>query len=113
MPMPSKALVLHPFHSARGIYDGGGGRTTPQSPILPPLVHSECPRKETERPAAVYGASFPRNRCFTGCSSTVGDQEEEEEEEEEGQVIKTGADRHRVELDTEKKKKKKRKRRWR
>ena len=43
-----------------------GGRTTPQSAILPPLVQSECPRKETEGPGAVYGASFFRNRCFTG-----------------------------------------------
>lgn len=70
---------------------GGGGRTTPLSAILPLLVQTERPRKEAERLGAVYGASFFRNRCFTGstwhCSSEGG-----------GQVIKTGADRHRKKL---------------
>lgn len=70
---------------------GGGGRTTPLSAILPLLVQTERPRKEAGRLGAVYGASFFRNRCFTGstwhCSSEGG-----------GQVIKTGADRHRKKL---------------
>lgn len=69
-----------------------GGRTTPQSAILPLLVQTECPRKEAERLGAVYGAIFFRNRCFTGstqhCRRAGGG----------GQVINTGADRRRVEL---------------
>lgn len=97
MSVPSKCHFS--FHSLRGICDRGGGRmggrTTPQSAILPPLVQSECPRKETEGPGAVYGASFFRNRCFTGWTRHCRG---EQEEEEEGQVIKTGADRQRRQL---------------
>lgn len=83
---------------------GGGGRTTPLSAILPLLVQTERPRKEAKRLRAVYGASFFRNRCFTGstwhCSSEGG-----------GQVIKTGADRHRKKLKGTEEEERKRKKR--
>lgn len=72
-----------------------GGRTTPRGAILPLLVQSECPRKDTERLEAVYGGSFlPETDVLLDQPGTV-------EQQEEGQVIKTGADGHRDELNSQ------------